>query len=81
MLTRIGQLLKIEWIHEMPVPPVQRSFTLAGPDTIELPEDDLRELRSLVQIGHARAVQEKLSAIELAHTRNFKHSLPNSGHT
>ena len=67
LLTRIGQLLKIEWIHEMPVPPVQRSFTLAGPDTIELPEDDLRELRSLVQIGHARAVQEKLSAIELAH--------------
>jgi signal transduction histidine kinase/CheY-like chemotaxis protein len=66
LLTRIGQLLKIEWIHDMPVPAASRTAESLRAEAARLPQEQLRELRSLAQIGHVRAVQEKLSAIELA---------------
>jgi CheY-like chemotaxis protein len=67
LLTRIGQLLKIEWIHDMPIPAAARNVESLRAEAGKLPAEVLRELRSLAQIGHVRAVQEKLSAIELAY--------------
>ena len=67
LLIRIGKLLKIEWIHDMPMAPMARNIETLIAETGRLPADDLHELRSLAQIGHARGVQEKLSSIEQAY--------------
>lgn len=60
LLIRIGKLLKIEWIYDMPMPTEARSINTLMMESGRLPAEDLHALRGLAQIGHARGVQEKL---------------------
>jgi signal transduction histidine kinase/DNA-binding NarL/FixJ family response regulator len=64
LLTRIGTLLNIEWIHDLAVQPARSDIREILAEGARLPLEEVRELRELGQLGHIRAVQEKLSDIE-----------------
>ena len=64
LMTRIGKLLNIEWIHDLPTPKAASDPRAVMREGGRLPPEDLRELRDLGQTGQIRAVQEKLSDIE-----------------
>jgi len=64
LLSRMGNLLKIEWIHDLSMPAVAVDPREVMAQGESLPLEDLRELRALSQTGQIRAVQDKLSDLE-----------------
>jgi len=64
LMTQIGKLLAIEWIHDLPAPAVANDPHAVMTEGGRLPPEDLCELRDLGQSGQVRAVQDKLSDIE-----------------
>jgi signal transduction histidine kinase/CheY-like chemotaxis protein len=67
LLDRVGELLKLQWVHERPAPLPQSNAKQALPDHSRHHLDDLYQLG---RIGHVRGIQAKLREIEAEHPSN-----------